>query len=327
MARTEVLVGVFRETTGWVLDEKYVENIRTVDPQLNVTVAVDRKDFARRLPEAEIVFDGALTSDLLTTAGKLRWIQATSAGVDRLLTRPVRDSQVQITTAAGVHAIQGSEHVLGMMLMFSRQLHECLRAQADARWAADQIRPHLDELYEKTLGLVGLGAIGQEIARRGKAFGMRVMAVKRENAVGAPNVDVLLKPDRLSDLLEKADYVVLTVPLTPKTRQLIGTRELKKMKPTAVLINISRGAIIDQPALIEALETGRIAGAGLDVFVEEPLRADSPLYRMPQVILTPHVAGNTPHYWRRCIDLFRDNLRRYLAGERLTNLVDKSAGY
>jgi D-2-hydroxyacid dehydrogenase (NADP+) len=327
MAQIKVLVAVFREAAGWVLDDEYIQRIRAVDPQLDVVAVMDRKGFARELPAAEIVFGGAMTANLFATAARLQWIQATSAGVDNLLTKVVRDSQVQITTAAGVHAVQGAEHALALMLAFARQIHTCLRAQVQTLWAADEVRPALDELYEKTVGLVGLGAIAQEIARRCKAFGMRVMAVKRREAVGAANVDVLLGPDGLERLLAESDYVVLAVPLTRQTRHRIGRRELKRMKGTAVLINICRGEVVDEPALVEALDAGRLGGAGLDVFDEEPLSPSSPLWRMPNVIITPHVAGNTPRYWQRCTDLFCDNLRRYLAGQRLTNLVDKEAGY
>jgi phosphoglycerate dehydrogenase-like enzyme len=327
MAQVKVLVAVFRESTGWVLQDEHLQKIRAVDPHLDVAVVADRKAFARELPAAEIVFGGTFTEELLATANKLHWIQATSAGVDRLLSRRVRDSDILLTSASGVHPIQVCEHVLGMMLMFSRCLHRCVRAQVAQEWAQQQVRNDLNELYERTVGVVGLGAIGSEIARRCKAFGMQVIGIRRNVSTGAPNVDVLLDPDGLERLLTDSDYVVLTVPLVADTHRLIGRRELKRMKRTAVLINVARGDVIDQEALIEALEDGRIGGAGLDVFEDEPLPADSPLYRSERVIVSPHVAGITPRYWQRCVELFCDNLRRYLAGERLANLVDKAAGY
>ncbi|HXG41262.1 MAG TPA: D-2-hydroxyacid dehydrogenase [Dehalococcoidia bacterium] len=282
------------------------------------------------LGEAEVLLSSPIVPpDLPQLAPRLRWLQLTSAGVDRLLESPVLRSGITVTTASGIHAVPIGEYVLGAMLALAKGFPQAMAAQRERAW-----RPYLpDELHGKTVAIVGLGAIGREVARLAKALGMRVLACRRscqepqERPPDAPEVDLLLPPSHLPQLLAEADYLVLAVPLTPETRGLIGRQELASMRQGACLINVARGPVVDEDALVEALRSGHLGGAVLDVFSQEPLPADSDLWGLPNVLLTPHISGGTPRYMERAVDLFCDNLRRYLAGEPLRNVVDPLRGY
>ncbi len=288
-------------------------------------------NLAAILGQAEVLFTSPMIPpDIADIAPNLRWVQLTSAGLDRLLDSDLARSGITLTTASGIHAVPIGEYVMGAMLAFAKGFAGAMRAQAQRTW-----RPYLaEELYGKTVGIVGLGAIGGHVARLAKADGMRVMAIRRSVQsraegpdTGVADVDELLPPSDLPYLLSQADYVVIAVPLTEESRGLIGERELRAMKPTARLINIARGAIIDETTLVRALKEGWIAGAALDVFEQEPLSPESELWGMENVILTPHISGGTPVYMERAVALFADNLRRYLAGEPLRNTVDLKRGY
>ncbi|MBI1886753.1 MAG: D-2-hydroxyacid dehydrogenase [Chloroflexi bacterium] len=284
-----------------------------------------RRNLEAVLAQTEVIFSSPIVPpDILTLAPALRWVQLTSAGVDRLVESDLLRSGVMVTTASGIHAVPIGEYVIGMMLAFAKGLPRAFRAQSEAAW-----RPYLaEELEGKTVGVIGLGAIGKHVAKLAKGLGMRVLAVRRSD--GAPpveHIDRLLPRSGLAELLAESDYVVVAAPLTAETRHLIGDEQLAAMKPSAVIINISRGAIIDEMALVRALKEGRIAGAGLDVFAAEPLPPESDLWRLENVIVTPHISGGTPRYLERAVALFCDNLRRYLAGEPPRNLVDVGRGY
>jgi D-2-hydroxyacid dehydrogenase (NADP+) len=290
-----------------------------------------RANLAAILAEAEVLFTSTvIPPDIVGRAPKLRWVQLTAAGAEELLDSELARSGVTLATASGIHAVPIGEYVMGAMLAFAKGLPGATRAQAERIW-----RPYLaEELYGKTVGILGLGAIGGYVAKLAKADGMRVLAIRRSvrrRAVGqkaaVADVDELLPPSDLPYLLSQADYLVIAVPLTAESRGLIGERELRTMRPTARLINVSRGAVVDEAALVRALKEEWIAGAALDVFQEEPLAPDSELWGMDNVILTPHISGGTPVYMERAVALFCDNLRRYLAGEPLRNAVDLKRGY
>ncbi len=327
MAKVNVLTNVFTETTGWVLPEKCAREIADVDSRVKLTVARGRDEFQKALPKAEVIFGRPPVGDDLKEAADLKWVQLASAGANTFLTTEFAETEIVMTTTAGASRIQISEHVFALMLMFARRMHEYQEAQAAGRWdksAAERI----GELYEKTLGIVGLGNIGREVARKAKVFGMHVVATKRViDKAAVPDVDELLPVDQLDEVLKQSDYLVLAMPLTPRTTGMIGTRELGLMKPTAVLINVGRGPVVDEEALSIALHDGSIAGAGLDTFATEPLPAESPLWRMPNVIITPHTAGATPRYWQRATALFCENLARYLQDKPLRNVVSRERGY
>ncbi|HYM15470.1 MAG TPA: D-2-hydroxyacid dehydrogenase [Dehalococcoidia bacterium] len=262
---------------------------------------------------------------LREVAPRLRWIQLTSAGADRLLGSGYIEEGVVVTTASGLHATPIGEFVLSAILMFAKRAPGSLRAQIRHEWA--RFAP--SELRGATVGIVGLGHIGAEVGRLAKAFGCRVIATTRSATEqhSRPEADDVLPAGELHTLLAEADYVVLSMPLTPATRGMIGEAELRAMKQTAVLINIARGPVVVEAALIRALREGWIAGAALDVFEREPLPQDSPLWDMENVIVTPHISGGTEIYNQRAVAILTGNIRRFLAGEPLVNVVDPARGY
>jgi phosphoglycerate dehydrogenase-like enzyme len=238
----------------------------------------------------------------------------------------VQASGVMLTTSRGIYSVAGAEHVFGMMLMFNRCLKASYDAQKEGRWD-ESVYLALRTLRGQTIGIVGLGGIGTQLAMRARSFEMRVLAMKRQPGEKPPYVDQLWGQDGLDELLAASDHLAITLPLTPQTRGLIGAGELARMKPTAYLYNIGRGAVVDEPALVHCLETAKLAGAGLDVFVDEPLPPASPLWRLPNVVLTPHVGASTPEEYTDAAKLFARNLRHYRAGEDLVNVVDFARGY
>jgi phosphoglycerate dehydrogenase-like enzyme len=222
-----------------------------------------------------------------------------------------------------------AEHVLAVTLALARQLHTAMRHQVNHRWAQDLLESQgLLTLRGRRMGIVGLGSIGMEVARLAAPWGLKVSAIRRRaDLERPPEVDELLPPDRLDDLLAKSNVVVLAAPLTAATRALIGRRELSLMKRGAFLVNVGRGGLVDDEALVAALRTGHLGGAALDVFAEEPLPASSPYWDLPNVIVTPHTSGTMEDYWDQLVSLFSENLRRFEAGLPLLNVVDKLAGY
>lgn len=257
----------------------------------------------------------------------LRWVQAWSAGVNSLLADPaVLAADYRITTTSGIHAVPISEMVLGYMTTFARGIHRAVRAQVAATWDSDPWSS-LSELHGKTLLILGAGAIGTRVAELGRAFGMRTTGIRRRPAEAQDSAFPIHSATEISDLLPQADYVVNTLPLTAETRNLVDADAIARMKPGAFFVNIGRGATVDEAALIAALQSGHLGGAGLDVFSEEPLPPESPLWAMENVIMTRHYAGSSPRYDERAMDLFMDNLVRYQAGEPLKNEVDRARGY
>jgi phosphoglycerate dehydrogenase-like enzyme len=283
-------------------------------------------------PQADVVCTFSPPANLYQLAPQLRWLALASAGADHALRAGlVRPNSAVVTTANGVHAVPISEYTLSTMLMWSRHWPHMLDLQRDHAWANPDERNRLraQELFGSTLGVIGLGAIGRRIAQLGRAFGMRVLAVRRSAQPGDadPDVDELLPAARLGDLLAASDFVVVSLPSTPDSHHLLGAEQFSQMKPTALLINIARGQIIDEPALIQALQDGAIAGAALDVFETEPLPTESPLWTMPNVMISPHVSGISDRYSERLTDLLLDNLTRFREGQSLRNMVDPTRGY
>jgi len=321
-----------------------LRRLRDISPRLVVTQcsASSVEEVPASLwSEAEVLYTHWVLPDP-RHAPRLQWVQLHAAGINRAFDTPLWRSDVMLTTTSGVHAISIGEWVFTMMLAFSRQLRVALEFQTHAEWARDvsqwPARPR--ELWGATVGIIGYGSIGQEIGRRARAFGMRVLGLRRGKSRGSrryvlPELirlsgqepDLLYSSNQLSEMLPECDYVVLSTPYTDSTHHLIDEQALRAMRSSAVLINVSRGSVVDEMALIRALREGWIAGAALDVFEQEPLRPDSPLWRMNNVIVTPHIAGWSPHYESHVTDLFAENLRRYLAGESLLNLVNREWSY
>ncbi len=265
--------------------------------------------------------------DLLARAPRLRWLHSRGAGVDALITRRLADSDVILTNSSGVHGVNIAEHLLSLMLAFARQLPLFVRAQDQREWAKPPVA-QLFELSGQTLAVIGLGAIGQALAVRAAALGMQVVGVRRHAGGALPaGVARLVDAARLDDALQAADHVAITLPLTDETRGLFSRGRLHAIKRGAYLYNIGRGAIVDHDALLEALRSGHLGGAGLDVTDPEPLPAESPLWGEPNVLITAHTSGRTPASFDRYKAILVDNLHRFQRGDILLNVVDKHLGY
>jgi len=330
MSSLKVVEYVRSEDGIWSIPRPLVDALASEFRDVAFVSPPDRAAATRELDDADVVLGYAVRRDNFEHARRLRWIHLTSAGLGPLLFPEMVESGVVITNSRGLHADAMAEHALGMMLAFTRKLHLARDAQRERRWIEDAIAldaPPFGQLPGATLGVVGFGAIGHAITWRAKALGMRVIAVRRRAGGDPAPADAVWETERLGELLAASDFVVLCTPLTGETRGMIDAAALARMRPHAVLINLGRGALVDEAALIEALRAGRIAGAGLDVFAQEPLPEESPLWDLPQVIMTPHVSGMGPRLWERAMDLFASNLRAWLDGRPLVNVVDKQAGY
>jgi phosphoglycerate dehydrogenase-like enzyme len=314
----------------WNLPRAHADALAAEFPSVRFDSPVDRAEADRLLPEADIVLGWGVRRANFASAARLRWIQLTAAGVGGVLFPELVESPVIVTNARGLHAVSMAEHALGVMLMFARKLHLARDAQSRHHWSQEEQwgeAPPFGQLAGSTLGIVGFGAVGRALAERARALGMRVLAVRRHPDSDPAPAEAQWGPERLPDLIQRSDWLALAAPLTPATRGMIGRAELALMPRHAILVNLGRGALVDEVALIETLAEGRIAGAALDVFQEEPLPEASPLWAMPHVIATPHVSGLGPRFWERTCELFARNLRHWLAGEPLENVVDKQAGY
>jgi glyoxylate/hydroxypyruvate reductase A len=331
------------------LEPPLLERIRAIDPRLDVVYRAEligrprypgdhtapmtrtpaqAAEWASLVAEAEVMLDVDRTTerDLARQAPRLRWIQLSSSGVVHIVEQMgLGDRPIVVTNAAGMHALPLAEFVLFAMLYFAKRMPRVLADQRRHHWE----RFALDTLPGKTLGIVGLGHVGGAVARLARSAGLRVVAVRRMAGAASesPDADAVYPPAGLRTLLGESDYVVLIVPLTPETAGLLGKAELNAMKPGAVLINIGRGQLVDEAALIESLRSGRLGGAALDVFATEPLPDASPLWDLPNVLVTPHSMSTALDENEWLVDLFSDNLRRYLAGQPLLNVFDRARGY
>ena len=282
--------------------------------------------------DAEVYMGFGAPAEILRAAGSaLRWVHTGTAGVGGLLHPEMRNADVVLTNSAAVHAPPIADTVLAMILHFARGLDYAVRSQAKGAWEPAPFETATDgrifELEGATLGVLGLGGIGGEVARRGIALGMRTIAVRRSRKAGPEGVEIIQGDDAPARLLERADVIVVAVPSTAGTRQLLDRERLGLLKRNAILINVSRGDVIDEDALAEILRAGRIRGAALDVFGTEPLPPDSPFWGLPNMLITPHVSGTSQRFWEREARLILANIERYIAGEPLRNVVDKAAGY
>ncbi|WP_336364529.1 D-2-hydroxyacid dehydrogenase [Halalkalicoccus salilacus] len=295
------------EETHWMNATELRTAIETRRPDLDLRMARTPEESAAAIPGAEVVLASYVPSSLLDRASSLAWIQALSAGVDFFDVERLRERGVVLTSASGVHAQPIAEQVLGYLLAFERGLDRAFRRQRRGVWE----RFSGGELAGKTLGIVGVGAIGGRIAEFANAIGMRVIGTKRDPSTAPDAVSEIHGPDGLYDVLAAANYVVLSCPLTERTRGLIGRDEIGAMNDDAVLVNVARGGVVDQPALTTALQQRAIRGAALDVFETEPLPSDSPLWDLSNVIVTPHMAGDTPHKHDRIADVFVENYEAF----------------
>jgi phosphoglycerate dehydrogenase-like enzyme len=291
-------------------------------PDLEVAAGTTGEVLDRHLADAEVLLAFRFPVERLPEARRLRWLQLTSAGADHLLDGRDALRTVTVTNTRGIHVEVMADYALGVIVMLQWGFPRLFRQQQARVWRQQSTEP----LAGKRLGIVGVGAVGGEIARRGAAVGMEVLGVRRDPGPVA-GVSRMFGPDGLRDLLPLCDFVVLTVPGTPATRHLLGEAELRRMRPTAFLVNLARGSVVDEPALVRALQDGAIAGAALDVFETEPLPPASPLWAMENVIVTPHISGEPDEYPRRVMTVFAENLVRWRQGRPLTNVVQLDRGY
>lgn len=332
---------------------KIVSTVPLNDSQMNL--------LREAAPDAEIVARGCRTpddvralvaggcdamlafimpDDLAQRAPQLKWVQLLSAGADHAL-KSANAGNFTMTTASGIHATPIAEYTLASMLAFAHRFHQMIRAQPRHEWMRSGFPGTVEELRGKTFGIIGYGSIGRESARLAKAFGMRILALKRDPSnrrdegwcppgIGDPEgalPEKFFGPDERIELIRESDYLTVTLPGTKQTHGFIGAQEIAAMRPGAYIVNIGRGEVIDEAAMIEALKAGKIGGAGLDVFEKEPLPKESPLWDIESVILTPHMSGANRGYLDKASALFADNLRRFVAGQPLLNVVDRALGY
>ena len=328
--RLHVLISIQQRVPQWQIPEEAARALAARVPEVRFTYARSQEERAAALADAEVAYTWTLTRDELAQAGRLRWVHTSAVAVETLCLPELAARGVRVSNTRGVQAVPIAEHVMAVVLALAKQLPFTLENQQHQCWAQFDYRgarqPWL--LRGRTLGLIGVGTIGRALAVRAAAFGMRVVALRRRPDGKVPSaVAAVFGRDRLSDMLDTCDVLVIAAPLTPDTHGLIDRAALAALKPGAVVVNVGRAPILDSDALIEALRSGHLAGASLDVFPEEPLPATHPLWSAPNVILTPHTSGFRQGHWDEVIDLFVDNLRRYRAGEPLRFEVDARLGY
>ena len=324
-----ILIAIHSPFAVWNVPGEHVSRLRREFPAHTFLHATDDAQALALMPEADVAFSSQIGREHLQAARRLKWIHSPAAGVGGMLFPEMIESGVTITNSRGMSADTMAEHVLAVTLALFRNLPLAVVRQLERAWAQDEISDrHNRTLQSSNVLVVGLGTIGAAVARRMAALGAWVTGIRRRtDASPVEGVSKVLGPDGLIGALGAADVVVLAAPHTLATRGLIGARELAAMRSDALLVNVSRGRLVDETALAAALEKGRIGGAALDVFEREPLPLESRLWSMPNVLITPHTSGFRPDHWDAAVALFASNLRRFESGEPLLNVVDKEAGY
>jgi len=316
-----VAVGIYSPSI-WTLPPEYVDQLRARFPDVRFIQARTHDALADAIEDADVAFSSLVREDVYARARKLRWIHSSAAGVGATLFPALIESDVVLTNSRGIQSASIAEHILAMVLAWRRGIHVAVRRQAQGVWAQDELTSLAPTpLGETQVLIVGMGSIGEAAAALFRGIGMQVEGVRRRARDGYAGVDSL--PDRLPS----ADIVAITLPHTRETNRLFDAVMLARMKPGSLLVNIGRGRIIDEAALVEGLKAGRPGAAALDVFEREPLGPDSPLWAMENVIVSPHVAGFGANFWQSVVDLFARNLDRWRAGQPLENVVDKRLGY
>lgn len=303
------------------ISESLVKKIKETAAGFEVIVESNFKAALKSAKDAEIIA-GEVEDDLIKVGNNLKWVHVWSAGVDNYDLDYMRDRGIILTNSSGVHGIQISEYILGVMLELVKGLHIFRDQQNKKIWE----KKSTDELYKKTIGILGIGDIGRRTAELGKAMGMRVLGYRKS---GKPDehVDIMYSEGQLDDMLPLCDFVINTLPLTDDTYHLIGAAQFEAMKEGSYFINVGRGKVVDENALIKALQNKKLKGAALDVFEEEPLPQDSPLWTLDNVIITPHISGLSPNYDERAVSILIENIERYIEGRPMLNQVEFDRGY
>lgn len=327
----KLLIVVHHRLPLWNVPAWFGDRLAQNFPQLDIVLRNSYEGIEVHLRDAEVIFTLSLRPEQLAVALRLRWIHAPTAAVHQFMFPELINSDIVLTNSREVHGPVVAEHVMALIFALAKKIPQAVAFQQKRVWGQEAMwtdGTHLQELSGSTLGLIGVGSIGSRVANMASAMGMRVAAVREHIEKGTPpGVEAVFPLSDLDKLLRQSDFVVVAAPLIEATERLINASRLAAMKPTAYLINVGRGPQVDEAALAEALRAHRIAGAALDVFTREPLPADSPLWSLENLLITPHTAGLTDKLWYRHYDLFSDNLRRYLAGQPLHFVVDKHKGY
>jgi phosphoglycerate dehydrogenase-like enzyme len=326
---TQVLISIQQPVKAWQIPVEGVDRLRRLFPDVAFIHATDDEARARALADCEVAYTWILAKHEVDRATRLKWVHTSAVAVETLALPELFARNIVVSNSRGVQATPIAEHVFAVLLALAKQLPLVLEQQRAQRWAQnDLVGDRLPRLLRRqTLALIGVGTIGAEVALLADAFGMHVIGVRRRGTDALPGVHEMRTYRELHTILARADVLVIAAPLTAETEHLIGAPELARMKRGAVLINVGRARIVDHVALGQALQTGQLGGASLDVFHQEPLPADDPLWTAPNVILTPHTSGFRQGHWDEAIDLFADNLRRYLHGQPVRYRVDPHLGY
>ncbi len=329
-AETKLVICVWHPFTWWRPQPVVAETIRARWPEMKVVHLPDYDKLPEELPDTDIFVGYSLRAKQLKDAKKLKWIHSTAAGVAQLMYPELRDAGILVTNPSGVFSVPMAEHAMGLILALARNFPDTVRQQDRAYWAQQDLwdKPQrLSEVNGQLLLIVGYGSIGREVAKRAKAFGMRVWGVTRSGQGDGAHVERIVPAAELHEALPEADYLVISAPETAETKHLIGTAELAKMKRGARLTNVGRGSLLDEKALICALETGALGGAAIDVAETEPLPAESPLWKAPNLFITPHTSALSDRLWKRQAALLVDLLERWFDGREMFNQVDLTRGY
>ena len=306
------------------LEARHLDQLKTAGDDVEVMVASSKDEALELIPDADVLI-GGFNLDLYRRAERLRWIQSWGAGVNGMLFKEFVDSEIRLTSAKRTVGVHLAEHAMALLLSLTRGIGTAVR---EARWDTRMsIRKASWELIDRTMGIVGLGGTGRDLAVRAAAFGMRILAVDPEDVDVPDCVDACWKLDRFHDLLRASDIVAICAPLTPETEGLFDDAAFEAMQNHALLINVTRGGIMDEDALVSALKEGKIGGAGLDVTPQEPLPEGHALWTLPNVVITPHTAGGSPNRDDRLLELITENIQRFRRGEPLLSEIDKRKGY
>jgi D-2-hydroxyacid dehydrogenase (NADP+) len=327
---TKLLIAVHHPFNQWNAPAWFSERLRGEFPAVNIVHLPDYKRLDAEIPDSEILIAWSIRPEQVVAAPKLRWIHSPAAAVHQFMFPELVNSQITLTNAREVHGPVVAEHVIALIFALAKKIPGSVDLQRKHVWGQqilwDEL-PRVREVAGATLGLLGLGSIGRAVVKMAKALGMRVIAVREHPEKGSDGADVVFGPAQIDELFRQSDYVVLAAPVTANTKAIANAERFALMNAGACLINVGRGQLVDESALALALREGRIGGAALDVFPKEPLAADSPLWDLPNLLITPHTAALTDKLWERHYALFSGNLRRYLAGESLLAVVDKQKGY
>jgi len=329
-AETKLVICVWHSFTYWRPQPVVPEMLRRRWPEMCVLHLPDYYHLPQELPDTDIFVGYSLRPQQLKLAKKLKWLHSTAAGVAQLMYPELRDSGIVVTNPSGIFSVPMAEHTMGLLVALARNFPDSVRYQDDSHWGQQDLwdKPqHLTELNGKLLLIVGYGSIGRELASRAHAFDMRVWGVTRSGKGDANYAEKLLPVAQLDEVLPQADYIVVAAPETAETAQLMNAARFAKMKRGARLINVGRGSLLDEAALLRAVESGALAGAALDVAATEPLSPDSPLWKAPNLFITPHTSGVSDRLWNRQADILVQLLERWFDGRELFNRVDFNRGY